>query len=376
MHKRCTPFPDDMQTKQTHDRTLIFLMAGIASILLLAALGLYLVQGLDKQGSETVPTSTSTATTTQTQTLVATSTGTRRPTRTPVLLTDTPAPVDTEEPPSSPTATTTTLPPTTSPTQASTSTATATQEQTRHPTRTSTETQVPPTVTGTPASDATASPTPTMSPTPPSSFFNLTGRVVNRDTAVEDVTITLEVDISSSETEVMTTTTGVDGTYQFQVVWTSKPYAIVFSLEANPQLSPTGDYLAWSWIEGLILGDIEAPDLEINATPRNDHFVQTEPADGTSLSASQITFQNPLTFGWIAYPQAEQYWVDISPQGQNDPVWTSIPVMDLTVNFDGDLDNGTKISEGTYWWAVGALISEPGFNIYTYTHNWTLVITP
>jgi cytoskeletal protein RodZ len=365
---------DKMQTKKTHDKTLFILMGVGAGILLLAALGLFLVQGLNEPQPDDEPAPTgalSTSTATQTQT--ATSTGTRRPTRTPKLITDTPGPTETSVPANSPTAMPTATQPAPSATSAPANTATATQAPAQP---SATQTPLPPTATNTPEPTATGAATAYISPTPLETAILISGRVVDQDTPLENVTITLEVTVSSSETDVLTTTTGTDGAYQFQVGWKNKAYVITFALESNPQLSPSSNYVTWTWIAGTILGDIEAPDLEISAAPKGDLFEQAQPPDSSSHSASQITFQNPLTFEWTGYPQAEQYWVDLGISGETEPAWYSIPVMDVAVDFDGTLTNDTKISEGTYWWAVGALRSEPGFTIYTYTHNWTLVITP
>jgi hypothetical protein len=204
----------------------------------------------------------------------------------------------------------------------------------------------------------------------------ISGRVVNQDTPIENVTITLEITLEQNDVVELVTTTASDGSYQFQSSWKNKAYTISFALESNPQLNPSSDYVTWSWIEGTILGNIEAPDLEISAKPNGDLFEQSLPSDGSSVSAAQITSETPLTFEWTGYPQAEQYWVDLGRQGETEPAWSSIAVMDPIVDFNGTLTNGTKISEGTYWWAVGTLKTQPGFRMLAYTQNWTLVVTP
>jgi cytoskeletal protein RodZ len=375
---------DKMQTKKTHDKTLFILMGVGAGILLLAALGLFLVQGLNEPqpGDELTPTGAlSTSTATQTQT--ATSTGTRRPTRTPKLITDTPGPTQTSAPANSPTAMPTENPtanptatqPAPSATSAPANTATATQAPAQP---SATQTPLPPTATNTPEPTATGAATAYLSPTPLETAILISGRVVNQDTPIENVTIILEITLEQNDVVELVTTTASDGTYQFQSTWKNKAFDITFSLESNSQLEPASDYVTWTWFEGTILGNIEAPDLEISAKPNGDLFEQSLPSDGSSFSAAQITFETPLTFEWTGYPQAEQYWVDLGRQGEENPAWSSIPLIDVYVDFNGTLSNPpqTKISEGTYWWAVGTLRKVLGFNIYVYTHNWTLVITP
>jgi cytoskeletal protein RodZ len=371
---------DKMQTKKTHDKTLIILMGVGAGILLLAAL--FLVQSLDEPLPEIEPAFTTTAispTATQTQTQTATSTGTRRPTRTPKLITDTPGPTETSAPANSPTAMPTANPTATQPAPSATpvpaNTATATQAPAQP---SATQTPLPPTVTNTPEPTATGAATAYMSPTPLETAILISGRVVNQDTPIENVTITLEITLEQNDIVELTTTTASDGTYQFQSNWKNKAFVITFALESNSQLEPASDYVTWTWIPGTILGNIEAPDLEISAKPNGDLFEQSLPSDGSSFSAAQITSETPLTFEWTGYPQAEQYWVDLGRQGEENPAWSTIPLIDVYVDFNGTLSNPpqTKISEGTYWWAVGTLRKVLGLNVYAYTHQWTLVITP
>jgi hypothetical protein len=365
-----------MQTKPTHDKNLIILMGVGAGILLLAALGLFLVQGLNEPGDEPVTASkTSTMTGTTTQTPTGTSTGTRRPTRTAVILTDTPGPSETNVPASSPTAAQATTQPAASATSAPANTATASQPAA---TRTITNTPLPPTATDTTAPDSTATLTPAASPTSLEEPLIVTGTVVYQDAPVENVTITMEIIVSTQETVILTTTSGVDGVYQFEVNYLNKEYSIVFSLESNPQLNPSSNYVTWSWIEGILLGDVEAPDLEISSVLGGATFEQISPTNGSSYSAAQISTENPLKFEWASYPQADQYWVDIKLENEEDYFWSSVGILDTNVDFNGNSSYApyNKITQGTYWWAVGTLRTVPGFRILAYTHNWTLVITP
>ena len=369
-----------MQTKPTHDKTLIILMGVGAGILLLAALGLFLVQGLDEPqpGDELSLSSTITSTTTATptQTPTATSTGTRHPTRTPVLMTDTPGPTETSVPASSPTTSPAATQPAPSVTPIPTNPPTATQAPAQ-PSATHTYTPLPPTATNSPeptATTAATAATATLSPTPLANPILITGRVVDQDTPIANVTISLDGPTDH------TTTTDAEGAYQFQVDWVDEMYYVDFILEANPQLDPSSDYVSWAYIEGYLEeyteDGIELPDLEISSTPRGNHFEQISPANESSYSAEQITFENPLTFAWNPYPEAVQYWVDLGRQGEENTVWKSMSVMDETADFNGNLTDGTKISEGVYWWAVATLKTEHGFHLLAYTHKWTLEITP
>jgi hypothetical protein len=368
--------PDTMQTKPTHDKNLIILMGVGAGILLLAALGLFLVQGLNGPGEVLVAvTKTGTLTSTTTQTPTATSTGTRRPTRTPVLMTDTPGPSETSAPANSPTVAAATTQPAASATQPPASTATASQPAA---TFTVTNTSPPPAATDTTSPDSTATRTPTVTPTSLAEPLVVTGTVLYQGTPIENVTITLELIVSAQETVILTTTSAADGAYKFESGYTNKEYSIVFALGSNPQLTPASNYVAWSWIEGILLGDIEAPDLEISSVLDGATFEQISPANGSSYSAEQISSETPLNFEWASYPQAEQYWVDIKLENDEDYFWSSIETLETNVDFDGDSNFAPyhKITPGTYWWAVGSLRVIPGFRILAYTHNWTLVITP
>ena len=339
------------------DKSLSLLIGLTAGIILLAVVGLLLVQNPSAPLPWEKPTETSTPSPippTWTETATATSTGTRRPTRTPVPEPTTPAPTNTGLPTpsetSSPTPTlgTITLTPIG---YIATSTATAAA------------------VTASPSATSSG-PTPTETLAPTGELVLVTGRVLNKGTPVPNITISLE------GPAILTTTSDAQGRYQFQVNWMDEDYSVVFSLEENPQLSPASDYLLWSWVESYLEGNAEIPDIEISTAPDGNVFTQSSPVNGSSFSAAQITVDNPLTFEWTAFAQAEEYWVDLGLDGDVTSEWVSDTMTDRFVDFDGTLLNGTHITPGAYWWAVGTLRLEADFYIMTYTQTWTLSITP
>lgn len=339
-----------------------------AGILLLATLGLFLIQNPEGLMPWEEPTLTPTETlipptTTMTETLVPTSTGTRRPTRTPPVYSETPTPTETHTPTITSTEPTSTYTPQPSATNASTQASNAASA-------TPSNTSPPPTITDTPEPSATNPPQPTLTSTPLENPIIVTGRVVDQDNPIANVTITLE------GPSVLTAVTDENGAYQFEVDWVDENFALVFSYESNTHLNPASNYVAWSWIEGILIGDLEIPNLEISSAPSGSLFEQLSPANDSSYAASQINKDNPIRFEWTEYPMADQYWIDLGREGEDHPVWSSVAVADLFTDFGGKLNNGSQISEGTYWWAVGTLRTQSGFRFLAYTHNWTLVITP
>lgn len=343
-------------------------------MLILAVIGVILIQNPDAPlpWKEPPLPSTDTAippTVSITETLMPTSTGTRRPSHTPVKQTETPNPENTVAATLTRTAAQTNPPPSASVTLRPTRTATITQTPTKL-SPTNTNALLPPIAPGTSEPTSTAAPSATLSPTPLESPLLVTGRVVDQNVPIANVTVILE------GPSVMTAVTNENGAYAFLVDWNDVDFSVVFSYEANPQVGSPKDYLAWAWIESRLQNDIEVPDLEISAMPEGIYFQQLSPVEGSTYSAYQISDDAPLRFEWTAYPQVDQYWIDLGREDEETPAWYSPVVTEYSVDFDGILKNGAQISEGTYWWAVGAIRTETGFRFLVYTQDSTLYITP
>jgi hypothetical protein len=85
---------------------------------------------------------------------------------------------------------------------------------------------------------------------------------------------------------------------------------------------------------------------------------------------TSVSTGTPLTFEWSAYPQAQNYWVDLTredDQGQQ-IVWQSALVAENHLTFDGKLSDGSTIPPGQYGWAVGAkrIVGSYAFVVYSY----------
>lgn len=366
-----------MPPNPSHDRQIILLAGIVAAVLLLAALGLYLIQNpaapLPWEKPTASPTITLPPTVTGTTTPTITDTPTRRVSYTPRLPTNTPQPSETATPTTIPTtqviptATTaptfTHLPPTNTPEP--------TRTRSAH-TKTPTLTQEASTPTGTTAAD-TATPTATL----PSGTVQVGGRMlVNGAPVVQGVLVKFEIENVTT----LTTTTDANGYYTFTMsVNSGFNFAATFDQSKNEQFYPGEQITLWAWIAGLIPAPnitAKLPDLEISLTPGGNTFQPLTPANGASVSVEPLSSTNPLRFEWNAYPQADRYWFDLTLDGQTETTWQSTEVTTTYFNFNGKVTPTEKISPGNYHWSVGALQYIDTYTVYAYSHPFSLIFTP
>jgi hypothetical protein len=236
------------------------------------------------------------------------------------------------------------------------------------PTQSATETpaptidQVPPTATEALLPDEPA----TIVPLPPPGV--ITGRILFHG-ALPTQTLTLvledqtyqviqEMDISSGE-------------YVFANLPTSpEGYNVLFTQSKNPQFAPN-EVVSWAWIGPVPLqnGDFHVlPDLQIALVGLDP----IKPSDGAIMKAGSITAENPLRFEWSQYSDAAHYWVELRTGPTLELVWRSGYVDALSINFDGILSDGERISPGGYWWSVGARMKEPLITITSPLRSFTL----
>jgi hypothetical protein len=406
------------------DRNVFLLIGIIALVLLLAALGLFLIQDTSAPLPWEEPTQTASVTprpptATQTSTSTVTSTPTRRSSYTPRALvtgtavTGTPAtptlsttPLETSLASVTATSASTALATSTA-TSASTAqaTSTATSASTVQPTTSSTPTVTEqPTVTPTPtettegqtpqpsntptvtpenSSTPTETNTPTEtsvaltltpSPTTDSNAITFSGRIMVDESPAAGVFLTLENDLTDN----LEATTGADGRYTFVINSTDSTYfTLVFDQTENNQLYPASSTLAWMWLEGVVPAgglSLTLPDVDISLTIGSNTFGQTSPASGASFSLNEIS-SNPLRFEWGGYPGASQYWVDSGQEGSTNTVWQSNYTSNTFVSFDGKV-GGSPIATGNYWWTVGAQKQIDVYTLWVYTPQRSIIFTP
>lgn len=201
----------------------------------------------------------------------------------------------------------------------------------------------------------------------------MTGRVLKDGAPVEaGVTVKLE---DQAYAVVATATTDAQGIYTFgNLTALGSGFNVLFAQEWNEQYD-TGEVASWAWLGPLtVLREtaVEVPDFEIGLMG----FEQLTPPSGTSLSAGDISAQNPLTFEWAPYPQSSAYWVDLTKGDDFNRVWQSALVETTSVAFDGTLDDGSHVTADTYWWGIGARKDVGGHFLTAYGYLSTLVITP
>lgn len=164
------------------------------------------------------------------------------------------------------------------------------------------------------------------------------------------------------------------GMYQFQDVPPSDDgYNVTFSWELN-QSYGVDEVISWEWI-GPVAYDgqstLRLPDLEI-ALLGLEH-IQPEP--DSSQTAASISPATPLTFVWGPHPAATRYWVDLLPDTSFERVWHSAFTQTTSAGFDGQLEDGSSIQPGAYWWVVGGQSTKEGYRLTIYGHLAALTIT-
>jgi hypothetical protein len=164
------------------------------------------------------------------------------------------------------------------------------------------------------------------------------------------------------------------GVYEFQDVPPSTDgYNVTFGWQYN-QSYGLDEVIAWGWI-GPVAFDgrsaLQLPDLEIGLL--GPEHLQPEP--DTSRSATSISSATPLAFVWSPHPTATRYWVDILSGATLERAWHSGFTESTSTNFEGLLDDGSRIQPGIYWWAVGGQSTREGYRLTVYGHLASLRIT-
>lgn len=174
---------------------------------------------------------------------------------------------------------------------------------------------------------------------------------------------------------VATTTTNAQGIYTFDHLTAfDTDLDLLFAQEWSGQYD-VNEVVSWAWLGSFTVSrgtTVALPDFEIGLLG----FEQVDPPTGTSLSASDISAQNPLTFEWSPYPDASAYWVDLTKGEDLTIVWQSVLVDTTSVAFDGTLNDGSHVTADTYWWGVGARKDAGDYQLTIYGYLPALVVTP
>jgi hypothetical protein len=105
-------------------------------------------------------------------------------------------------------------------------------------------------------------------------------------------------------------------------------------------------------------------------------FELQTPVDGATYSAAAISPYNPIQFTWSLYNQGGSYHVELSPNGRNDPIWTSSLLASTNIMWNGTLDDGSHISEGAYWWRVAVTKSLGNYVLDIFSQQFDILFNP
>ena len=220
----------------------------------------------------------------------------------------------------------------------------------------------------------TTSVSPTASQTLIAGQYEVTGLIVQNGTPIANVVVEFTDDDPPRKR-----TTNSDGHYSFITLAPGTTFNLAFNQADNPHLTPVPEIASFAWIEGTLpTGDtsIELPDLEVSINIDGMIFRLVTPVDGASFSAAVISPSNPIQFTWTLYNQGNTYFIELGPNGNDEPVWISGDTTTTSLMWNGILNDGSHISEGAYWWHVGVNKTLGNYELIAFTHEWDLIFNP
>jgi hypothetical protein len=355
----------------------LLLITIAAIMLLLAAFSFYLLQDPSAPLPFAPPPATSTSIALPPTLTLITVPATRTPTRqtsytplaafiTPKVGTPSEVPVMSKTP--MPSKTTSPRAPTSTTTVASTDTTPVVPTNTTSvvPTNTHAFTPIAP--------SASPSTSPAVTPTLAPGEVGVTGRMVQNGTPVANVVVEFADDVATRKA-----TTIFGGHYWFITLAPGTNFTLTFNQSDNLRLTPTPEVASLAWIAGTLptgVNIIDLPDFEVSINLNGILFEPQTPADGTSYSASAISLSNPIQYNWSLYSQGGTYMVQLGPNGSDVPIWSSSQLALPTFMWNGTLDDGTHITQGTYWWRVSVTKSLGNYILVVFTQQFTIKFTP
>jgi hypothetical protein len=176
-------------------------------------------------------------------------------------------------------------------------------------------------------------------------------------------------------TSITETVVAEGGVYAFNhLTDSSEGYNVVVSQNWNPQLN-IETVASWAWLGPMPVvsgGAVQAPDMEISLRG----FKPKSPPLSASISAALLSSSSPITFTWSSYPQADAYWIDLTREATQDPIWQSAMFEGTAVSWDGTLSDGSHVQTGDYWWGIGTRRWVPPCTLTVYSYLTKLKIGP
>jgi hypothetical protein len=221
---------------------------------------------------------------------------------------------------------------------------------------------------------ATATVTPTPSKTRIAGEYEVTGRVIQNGTPVENVVVEFADDAPPRKG-----TSSSGGHYSFITLAPGTTFTLAFKQVDNPQLTQVPEIAPLAWIEGTLptgIDIIDLPDLEVSLNIEEMNFELLTPVDGTTFSAAIISATNPIQFVWTLYNEGDSYYVELGANGSEEPLWISNETALTNWWWNGTLDDGSHISVGAYWWHVAVKKTLGNYDLIVFTQKSDLVFSP
>ncbi|HSQ16279.1 MAG TPA: carboxypeptidase regulatory-like domain-containing protein [Anaerolineales bacterium] len=219
----------------------------------------------------------------------------------------------------------------------------------------------------TPVYTLTPGPSPTLAP----GQTGISGRVVQNNAPLAGVVVSFRDDQPTR-----TAVTDAQGRYWFTTLAIGIDFVLTFEQSTNPQLASSTQIASTALIYGYLPTSgtvVNLPDLEISVVLNGQTFEPTSPVDGAVFSAANLT---TIQLVWTAYPQVEYYYAELSRIDTDELLWGSENTTSTTVMFDGNLDDGTKITAGSYYWVVAANRPSGDYYLTIYSQLRDIVINP
>jgi hypothetical protein len=245
------------------------------------------------------------------------------------------------------------------------------------PLSTSTKSATPTRTASVTANPATPSitPSPTITDTLSPGEVGVTGRVLRNEIPSGNVSVEFKDDVAPRRSS-----TNHDGYYWFTSLAPGTAFSLTFDQAGNPALSSAINITSLAWLEGTLPTNISPiitlPDLEISIDLDDIFFELQTPTDGAAYSSAVISSSNKIQFIWNPYTSGGPYHVELGPHGSDQPIWTSSQDTSLYTFWDGKLDNGNHITQGTYWWRVAITRPLGNYTEVIFTQPWDIQFNP
>jgi hypothetical protein len=199
----------------------------------------------------------------------------------------------------------------------------------------------------------------------------VTGRILQNGTPVANVLVEFEDDTSSRQSS-----TDSSGHYWFTTLAPGTSFSLTFNQTDNPNLTPSDQISSLAWFEGSLptgVQVIDFPDFEISTYLNGMIYGLQTPISGAAYPAAAITSSYPIPFSWTLYSLGGSYHVELIDYNTNELVWSSNQLASTSYLWDGTLNDGTHITEGTYYWRVAVTRSLGNYVVKIFTQEWYLI---